>query len=205
MENSYSEGSIKKAIAKNTKKIIKKKSISFAGDKPKNCAFCKKCFDTPNLLKKHHNGNGMCALKHKLERYKENFDKLKTASLTVIAEKDLKIAELTNTNNNNSLGLSQQWQDKLKSRLGDFYIPSAQINKKLLEKYQTITSDPVEQSNLLFKKFINGEKGSKPLGIFITNSRNEYGLVVKCNGELYIDTQGLIMALWLGSCAPQNP
>jgi hypothetical protein len=200
------DNSVKKIIVEKTKKQAKKKakkqlkSISFEGDQPQNCEFCKKEFATPTLLRKHHKGMTNCGLKAKLAKYTRNFEKLKKVCEAEIAEKEKLIVQLQNNSSQepstNALGLSHAWQEKLKAKLNNIAFPITHIDANAMKKYKLISNDPNEQFAMFFKNFIDYKPNSQVKnGVFITNARSEYGLVVKCNDKLFIDTQGLLMEM----------
>lgn len=186
----------------------KARAIEFDGDQ-KKCDHCKK--DFKDLQFHLSNSDTKCALKHKLEVYRRNWEKLKQTSLDELAEKDAKIEELKNkllskndASEKNILGIPENLEKKLKVLLYEFVWPTRKIEKIYIERYRKLYTNENDAFDSFFKNMIETKKKIVPktgkpyykkMGLFIKNDFGQFGLVIKCNGELFLDTCGVLMAL----------
>lgn len=96
-------------------------------------------------------------------------------------------------------------EGKFKNLLYDFVWPTKSLDEWAIKKY--LQHKPDDAFQLFFKNMIETTKKMhvknnnesvvlhKKMGIFISNDYGEVGLVVKCDGELFVDTTGIIMAM----------
>jgi hypothetical protein len=207
-KSALKQPSSKFPVAKGKCKKKKEIAIGFDGDIEEQCLYCKKKFKNKENLSLHFDGDTKCALNNKLEVYRKNFEKLKANSLDELEEKEEKIKELNakliNNNTSNThqslLGLSEQVENNLKNKLTEFIWPQKRIDDVHIHRYESICENIDEAFSLFFKNMIENPKVSKnkkgkKMGIFIKNEYDQVGLAIKCDGQILLDTTGIIMTL----------
>jgi len=197
--------STKFPIAKGKGKKKKEIVIGFNGDMEEQCVYCKKKFKNKENLSLHFEGDTKCALNNKLEVYRKNFEKLKINSLAELEEKEEKIKELNekliNGNTHQGLlGLSEKIENALKNKLTEFVWPQKRIDDVHIHRYESICDNEDDAFTLFFKNMIENpkvskEKKGKKMGVFVKNEYDQVGLAIKCDGQILLDTTGIVMTL----------
>jgi len=183
------------------------------------CSFCNKEFAGLPALEKHIAGETKCGLKTKIQKLELDLNSKPTEN-DIVAKLETEIEEYrgrvailieqrdshaNNITKNDTgdigiLGIPDDKADKLKKLLVDFKWPTKPINDVMRHKYQTLYRKNKQDDVFVhwFNTFMSNnatEKVSQKsprMGIFITNSHNQYGLLIKNKDKLMLDTSGII-------------